>query len=315
MSAQVQAQGQQNQGGADALENQENEGYRANRITVLQEHGINVADIKKLQAAGVCTVEALQMSTKKDITNIRGITEARYLSLLSAGEKVSDRAAGKFKSAGQLRQDYQARFHVSTGSTELDSLLGGGMESCAMSELYGEYRTGKTQICHTLAISAQLGQNAGKVNSKTVNKDMSCSRLKVTRFTFQVIYVDTEGTFRPERLVPICERFMVDSNTALENIIVARVYTCDVLQELPAQMEAALEDDQFALIIIDSLMALWRNDYVGRGELSERQQKLGYFLNLLKKISERHNVAVVYTNLVMSDPGAGKNKNYPYQDS
>lgn len=124
----------------------------------------------------------------------------------------------------------------------------------------------------------------------------------------QVIYVDTEGTFRPERLVPICERFMVDSNTALENIIVARVYTCDVLRELPAQMEAAMEDDQFALIIIDSLMALWRNDYVGRGELSERQQKLGYFLNLLKKISERHNVAVVYTNLVMSDPGAGINR-------
>lgn len=73
-------------------------------------------------------------------------------------------------------------------------------------------------------------------------------------------------------------------------------------------MEAAMEDDTFSLIIIDSLMALWRNDYVGRGELSERQQKLGTFLNLLKKISERHNVAVVYTNLVMSDPGAGKHE-------
>lgn len=166
MSAQLQAPAQGGQAAVEATANQENEGYRANRITVLQEHGINVADIKKLQAAGVCTVEALQMSTKKDITNIRGITEARYLSLLSAGEKVSDRAAGKFKSAGQLRQDYQARFHISTGSTELDALLGGGMESCAMSELYGEYRTGKTQVCHTLAISAQLGQNAGKVRMR-----------------------------------------------------------------------------------------------------------------------------------------------------
>lgn len=253
-------------------ENQENEAYRANRITSLQEHGINVADIKKLQGAGICTVEALQMSTKKQITAIRGITEARYLSMLAAGEKISNRAAGKFKSANQMRQDYQSRFHISTGSTELDTLLGGGMESCAMTELYGEFRTGKTQICHTLAIAAQLGNNAGKV-----------------------VYVDTEGTFRPDRLVPICERFQVDPSTALDNIIVARIYTCDILQELPAQMEAAMEDDQFSLIIIDSLMALWRNDYVGRGELSERQQKLGTFLNLLKKISERHNVAIVYT--------------------
>lgn len=245
---------------------------------------MNAADITKLKAAGICTVEGLQMSTKKDVLNIRGITDARYDNLVKAAAHVSCRASGQFQSASELRTGFESRFHVSTGSGELDAILGGGMESCSLTEIYGEFRTGKSQLMMTLAVTAQLGPNAGKV-----------------------IYVDTEGNFRPARLEAICRRFEVEFDTVLDNIMVARIFTTDQQEEVPIQVEAKIDEDDtnFSVLIIDSLMALWRTDYSGRGELSERQQRIGKHLNLLKKLSERHNMAVVYSNQVMSDPAGG----------
>lgn len=95
--------------------------------------------------------------------------------------------------------------HLSTGSTELDSLLQGGIESHSITELFGEFRCGKTQLCHTLCITAQLHPQGGKS-----------------------MYIDTEGTFRPERLVEMAERFGIDSETALENVVYARAHNCDL---------------------------------------------------------------------------------------
>jgi len=224
------------------------------------------------------------MSTKKDILAIRGITEARFTSLVQAASQISDRASGKFKSASEIRSEQASRHHVSTGSRELDAILGGGMESASLTEIYGEFRTGKSQLMMTLAVTGQLGANAGKV-----------------------IFVDTEGGFRPERLLKICERFDVDHQTVLDNILYARIFSTDQQEEVTCQIEAKIHEDDapVSLVIIDSLMALWRTDYSGRGELSERQQRLGRHLNQLKKLSERHNLAVVYTNQVMSDPAGG----------
>ncbi|CAK9021717.1 Meiotic recombination protein DMC1/LIM15 homolog [Durusdinium trenchii] len=224
------------------------------------------------------------MANKKDVLNIRGITDARYANLVEAASKISMRASGRFKSASEVALELSSRFHISTGSTELDAILGGGMESCSLTEIYGEYRTGKSQLTMTLAVTAQLGSRPGKV-----------------------IYVDTEGAFRPERLATICARFGVDHNTVLDNILFARVFTTDQQEEVPIQVEAKIDEDEtpYSLLVIDSMMALWRTDFSGRGELSERQQRIGRHLNMLKKLAERHNLAVVYTNQVMSDPSGG----------
>eukprot|EP00924_Labyrinthula_sp_SR-Ha-C_P005388 maker-scaffold_1-snap-gene-30.56-mRNA-1 protein AED:0.23 eAED:0.23 QI:97/1/1/1/0.6/0.5/6/558/175 len=162
---------------------QENICPNANKITLLQNHGVNAADVKKLQMAGICTIEGMQMAPKKEICAIRGISEARYAAIVAAAAKVSDKASGCFKSASQLKQEYARRFRINTGSSEFDNILGGGFESSSLTELIGEYRTGKTQICHTICVTAQLGDNAGKV-----------------------VYLDTEGTFRPDRLKGICTR-------------------------------------------------------------------------------------------------------------
>jgi meiotic recombination protein DMC1 len=204
---------------------------------------------------------------------------------MEAAGKIAVLHSGKFKTATQVKEEQAQLFHISTGSKEFDALLGGGVQSKFLTEVYGEFRTGKTQLCATLAVTAQLDPNFGG----------------------KVVFVDTEGNFSPERLRPICERFGVSAETVLDNIFVARVYNTDQQEAMVQQIEAQIDADQapYSLVIIDSLTSLWRVDFSGRGELSERQQKLGKHLNQLRKLAERHNLAVVYSNQVMSDPSGG----------
>lgn len=120
----------------------------------------------------------------------------------------------------------------------------------------------------------------------------------------RVAFIDTENTFRPERIAEICSRFDVSCDDVLDNILVARAYTsehqCELLDHVAARMAA----DRFSLLIVDSATALFRVDFAGRGELAPRQQKLNQFLSGLAKISEQFNVAVWITNQVMSTPDA-----------
>lgn len=191
-----------------------------------------------------------------------------------------------FKTGTQLRVDHQLKFKISTGSAQFDAVLGGGIESKSLTEIYGEYRTGKTQLFLTMCVTAQLNEKKGG----------------------KVIFVDTEGSFSPDRLKTICERFNVVHETVLDNIIYARIHTVDQQEKIPEMIEAQIDQDSnspYAAIILDSLMSLYRCDFSGRGELSERQQHIAKHLNQLRKLSERHNLAVVYSNHVMSDPSGG----------
>lgn len=120
----------------------------------------------------------------------------------------------------------------------------------------------------------------------------------------RVAFIDTENTFRPERIIEICARFDLNAEDVLDNIVVARAYTsehqCELLDHVAARMAA----DRFALLIVDSATALFRVDFTGRGELACRQQKLNQFMSSLTKIAEQFNVAVWITNQVMSTPDA-----------
>ncbi|KAL0090616.1 meiotic recombinase Dmc1, partial [Phycomyces blakesleeanus] len=120
-------------------------------------------------------------------------------------------------------------------------------------------------------------------------------------------YIDTEGTFRPERIRAIAERFGVDCDLALDNILVARAWNSDQQMELISEIAARFAEDKgaFSLLVIDSIISLFRCDYSGRGELADRQQKLNQMLSRLIKVSEEYNVAIFVTNQVSSDPGGG----------
>jgi meiotic recombination protein DMC1 len=255
-------------------------------IDELQQHGINVADIKKLKAVGVCTAKGVQMMTKKRLCAIKGLSEAKVDKIKEAVLKLVG-TGGAFVTALQCSINRQSVFRLTTGCADLDAILGGGIDSMSITEVFGEFRTGKTQLSHTLCVTTQMPGAKGYSGGK-------------------VVLIDTENTFRPDRLRPIADRFNLDQEAVLDNVLVARAYTSEQQMELLDYVAAKFNEEAgvFKLLIVDSIMALFRVDYSGRGELADRQQHLAQMMSRLQKISEEYNVAVFITNQMTSDPGA-----------
>jgi DNA repair protein RAD51 len=175
---------------------------------------------------------------------------------------------------------------LTTGSSELDKILGGGIETGSMTELFGEFRTGKSQLCHTLAVTCQLPMDQ-------MGGEGKC------------LYIDTEGTFRPERLAEIATRFGMNPEDVLDNVSYAKAYSSDHQMTLLEQAGAMMSESRYVLLIVDSATALFRTDYTGRGELAERQQKLAQFLRRLQRMADEFGCAVVITNQVVAKVDGG----------
>jgi len=183
--------------------------------------------------------------------------------------------------ANEFHKTRQEVLSISTGSKELDKLLEGGIETGSITEIFGEFRTGKTQLCHHLCVTCQLGVLQKGAEGKA-------------------LYVDTEGTFRPERLLAIAERYGLNGEDVLENVAYARAYNTDHQSQLLLQAAGMLAAGRYALIVVDSSTALYRTDYSGRGELSARQMHLARFLRSLMRFADEFGVAVVITNQVVA---------------
>uniref|UniRef100_A0A8C2SLD2 RecA family profile 1 domain-containing protein n=1 Tax=Capra hircus TaxID=9925 RepID=A0A8C2SLD2_CAPHI len=251
-------------------------------IDLLQKHGINVADIKKLKSVGICTIKGIQMTTRRALCNVKGLSEAKVDKIKEAANKLIEPG---FLTAFEYSEKRKMVFHITTGSQEFD--LYENNLTLFFSLCFTEFRTGKTQLSHTLCVTAQLPGAGGYSGGK-------------------IIFIDTENTFRPDRLRDIADRFNVDHNAVLDNVLYARAYTSEHQMELLDYVAAKFHEEAgiFKLLIIDSIMALFRVDFSGRGELAERQQKLAQMLSRLQKISEEYNVAVFVTNQMTADPGA-----------
>jgi DNA repair protein RAD51 len=229
-------------------------GYQT--LDCLAEHGIAANDLQKLQDAGYHTVESIAHATTRKLSEVKGISEAKVTKLKDI---VKSMVAMDFKTAADALEDRKSLVTLTTGSVELDKLLEGGIETGSITEVFGEFRTGKTQLCHTLCVTCQMSVTEGGAEGKA-------------------IYIDTEGTFRPKRLEEIAERFGMDPAVALENVAYARAHNSEHQMELLKMAAAIMSQDRYALIVVDSATALFRTDYTGRGELSERQMQLGQFL-------------------------------------
>ncbi|KAK8803074.1 hypothetical protein WA588_002232 [Blastocystis sp. NMH] len=252
-------------------------------IGKLESAGINAATVKKLQDAGYYTVESVAFSTMKKLVEVKGISEVNAQKIQQAASKLIPMG---FQTATEYNKQRQDIVHISTGCKELDGILGGGMETGSITELYGEFRTGKTQMCHTLCVICQLPIEQGGGEGKAM-------------------YIDTEGTFRPERLVQISRRFNLDPDAVLDNVICARAYNSEHQQALLVQASALMAESRYALLIVDSATNLFRTDYTGRGELSTRQQSLAQFLRGLQRLADEYGIAVVVTNQVVANPDSG----------
>ena len=193
-----------------------------------------------------------------------------------------------FLSGGEaLRQSSALRIRIHTGCKDLDAILGGGLETGSVTEVFGEFRCGKTQLCATLAVTAQLERSAGGAAGK-------------------VIILDTENAFRVERVAEIAEkRFGLDPAAVLDNITFARCLQHEHQQEMVVGVAALITGsaERYRLLIVDSVIGLFRTEFAGRGELADRQQKLGQHIRALVKLAAEFNIAVLLTNQVTADPG------------
>lgn len=172
---------------------------------------------------------------------------------------------------------------ITTGSNKLDDLLLGGIETQSITEFFGDFGSGKTQICHTLCVTSQLPLDQGGLEGVT-------------------IYVDTEGTFRPERLVQIAESKGLDADEILKNVVLCKVYNSNHLELIVRGLSRFIEKYNAKLLIVDSIISLHRAEFIGRGTLANRQQRLNKLVHRLLRLAEIFNIAVVVTNQVQSKP-------------
>lgn len=190
-----------------------------------------------------------------------------------------------FVTATKLYEKRKQEERISTGSKNLDDLFIGGIETGSVTEIYGEYGTGKTQLCHTLSVLVQQSRSQGGLNGKA-------------------IYIDSENTFRPERIVSIANARNLNPYKSLENIIVAKAYNSAHQELILEETGPVIDSNNVKLLIVDSAVAHYRAEFLGRATLSERQQKLNKFMHVLVRIAETYAIAVLATNQIQSSPDA-----------
>lgn len=248
--------------------------------------GVGPATKAKLESGGITTLLDLAASTTNELVDNLNLTEETAHNLIFEAQKLLKEKGYLEKdlvSANELFARRSKMLKCTTFSQNLDNLLAGGIETQAVTEFYGEFGSGKTQICHTVCVSAQL-----PVDQKGLGGS--------------ALYIDTESTFRPERAAQIAKARDLDVDNVLNNIHVAKIYNASHLELIVRAMGSIIQQNNIKLVIVDSIISLHRAEFLGRGTLSERQQKLNAIMHRLKRISEIYNVAVIITNQVQASP-------------
>ena len=242
--------------------------------------GVGSAIASKLRSIGITTVEAVVVTPPKEISEKAGIGFNTVLNIVAAARKS---LSIDFITAEDLWKRRQCMLKCSTGSKNLDKLLGGGIESQAITEFIGEFGTGKTQICLMLSVMAQLPPEKGGLDGN-------------------VVYIDTEGTFIPERILRIATALGPDPHKTLGNIFLARAYNSSHQSLLIEHLSEFCPENHVKLVVVDSMIGHFRGEYLGRENLSERQQALNSQLHRLLRLTEAFNLPVLVTNQVQANP-------------
>jgi DNA repair protein RadA len=245
--------------------------------------GVGPATAEKLREAGFNSIEAVAVASPGELVSAAEVGESTAAKIIAGAREAAD--IGGFETGDQI---LERRKHVG-------NLLGGGMETQAIVELYGEFGSGKTQVAHQLAVNIQLPREMGGLGGSAV-------------------IIDTENTFRPERieqmvrgLPPAPDGSAWDAAEFLKNINVARAYNSNhqiLLAESAMDLAEKVKDSDrpVRLLVVDSVTAHFRAEYVGRGTLADRQQKLNKHLHSLMRFSDLNNALILVTNQVMAKP-------------
>lgn len=254
----------------------------AGQMEITDIKGVGAATATKLKDAGYTTVEALAVTPVRELVENAGLGEETAAQLQQRAREILGLS---FLTALELFERRQKAHRITTGSRNIDQLLGGGIETQALTEFIGEFGAGKSQICMQLCVMAQLPPEQGGLGGK-------------------VLFIDTEGTFSPQRIHNIAEARGLDPKKVLENIIYARCYNSDHQMLIVDKAFKVVEEEKVGLVVVDSLISHFRGEYVGRESLAERQQKLNHHVHKLLRLAEIYNLAVVATNQIQSNPQA-----------
>lgn len=276
--------------------------------------GVGPATAEKLQDNGFDSYQGIAVASPGELSNTADIGESSAADIIDAAREAAD--IGGFESGSTVLERRQEIGKLSWGVEEVDELLRGGVETQSITEVYGEFGSGKSQVTHQLAVNVQFPAEYGGLEGSA-------------------IFIDSEDTFRPERiedmlfgrsdeaveaameLHDIAAEDEADASdeslqddlleSVLDNIHVAKAFNSNhqmLLAEKAQELASEGQDEEFPvrLLCVDSLTAHFRAEYVGRGELANRQQKLNKHLHDLDKVGNLHNTAVVVTNQVASNP-------------
>ena len=274
--------------------------------------GVGPATADKLSDAGFDSYQSLAVASPAELSNTADVGESTAADIVNAARDAAD--VGGFETGTDVLERRNEIGKLTWGVPAVDELLGGGVETQSITEVYGEFGSGKSQVTHQLSVNVQLPREVGGLEGS-------------------VIFIDSEDTFRPERiddmvrglpeeaLEAALEAEEIDGGpddedaldelleTYLDRIHVAKAFNSNhqmLLAEKALELCGEHEDDEYPirLLCVDSLTAHFRAEYVGRGELANRQQKLNKHLHDLDKVGNLHNAAVMVTNQVSSNPDA-----------
>ncbi|MEW6035051.1 MAG: DNA repair and recombination protein RadA [Candidatus Micrarchaeota archaeon] len=243
--------------------------------------GIGEVTAEKLRAAGYGEFSAIAAANPHELAEAGGMGVESAKKAIEAAKSMVEIG---FETADVVYERRKNIVRIKTGSQALDDLLGGGIETMAISEMYGKFSSGKSQLGFQLVVNVQRPVDQGGLGGA-------------------VLFVDSEATFRPDRIAQLAEAQGLDPQTVLRGIHVARAENSDHQIILLERAEETIEKNNIKLIVVDSLTSHFRADYLGRGALGERQQKLNKHVHTLQKLAEKYNLAVYVTNQVMDNPG------------
>ncbi len=243
--------------------------------------GIGPTTAEKLKAAGIDTLDKIATMSPHELSELSGINVEKATEAIKAA---NDAVTLNYQTGTQVSEKRKELGKISTNCKDLDELIGGGIETGAITETYGRFASGKSQLGFQLAVDAQLPKDKGGLEGG-------------------VLFIDTEGTFRPERIESIAKAKGLDPEKALEGIMVIRALTTDEQVLAVKRADKLIVEKNIKLVIVDSLMSLFRSEYIGRGALGERQQKLNQHIHALQMLADKHDLAVYITNQVMDNPG------------
>jgi len=247
--------------------------------------GVGPATANKLIEAGYGTLEAIAVATPQELSAAAGIPITTAQRIIKAAREALDI---RFKTALEVKKERLSTRKITTGSRNLDDLLGGGIETKTITEFFGEFGSGKTQICHQLSVNVQLPQEKGGLSTAD----------KVAK----AVYIDTEGTFRWERIEAMSKRWGLDPDEVMSNILYIRAINSDHQMAIVDELFNIAPKENVKLVIVDSVTSHFRAEYPGRENLAARQQKLNRHLHQLSRLAEIYDIAVVITNQVMAKP-------------